>query len=134
MFIENANGETNHGGIPVGQNCHKVHFLHGSGGGGPPDGTRIGSYIIHYQRGQRQEVPIIYGQDVRDWWSKPSDVASTSELAWTGSNPATKKKEMELHLYKKTWDNPFPDLPVESIDHISVSERGRPFLIAITLE
>jgi hypothetical protein len=54
-------------GIKVGQPCRRLHFLHATGWV-VPDGTVIGRYVIHYADGQRAEVPIRYGQDVRDWW------------------------------------------------------------------
>ena len=35
---------------------------------GAPDGTEIGTYIVHYADRTEERIPIIYGKDVRDWW------------------------------------------------------------------
>ena len=39
-----------------------------------------------------------------------------------------------LRLFKTAWDNPQPDIEVESIDYVSKMTDSAPFLIAITVE
>ena len=53
-------------GIKVGRRCRELHFLHAAGWRSP-DGARVGSYIIHYADEREQVIPIVYGEDVRDW-------------------------------------------------------------------
>jgi hypothetical protein len=85
-------------GIKVGKTFAKLHILHstlyGNGSelgqeGMPGDplfvaeGTKIGQYQVHYEDGTSEAVPIVYGQDVRDWWftGVPKRV-TRGKLAW----------------------------------------------------
>src|SRR5262245_50281276 len=69
--------------IKVGQVGRKIHILHATGYGngstvgqeakdGDPlfvaDGTKIAEYQIRYEDGASASIPVVYGQDVRDWW------------------------------------------------------------------
>src|SRR5262245_261476 len=65
-------------GIKVDATCAKLHILHATCfGGGPneagsvghvPDGTAIGQYMVRYSDGSGEGIPIVYGEDVRDWF------------------------------------------------------------------
>ena len=122
-------------GIRVGKKCAKLHFLGGTGWS-TEDGTRIGSYIIHFAGGQTAELPIAYGADVRDWWSTGDDdfEAKNASVAWKGANAATEQLGASLRLFKSTLENPQPDLVIESVDFMSAMAESAPFLIAITIE
>jgi hypothetical protein len=124
-------------GIPIGQRCRRLHFLHGSEGS--PSNvfeTKLGSYVVHYANHQQWEITIEYGRDVRDWFTQPGEdeSASRAEIAWQGHNVASRRTGQSLHLYKRTWDNPTPDLEIESIDFILNTGPSLPFLLAITAE
>ncbi len=122
-------------GIRVGQKCRRLHFLHGTGWRGE-DGATIGRYVLHYAGGQTADLPILYGVDVRDWWvssSEPKD-AKSAAIVWTGSNPAADAMGTSLRLFKRTYDNPKPDLEIESLDFVSALSDSAPFLIAATVE
>ncbi len=54
-------------GIPVGKRCRRLHFLHATGWK-ERVGRQIGSYVVHFADGQRRHIPILYGQDVLDWY------------------------------------------------------------------
>lgn len=118
-------------GIEVNQSCRELHFLHASGWR-TRDGTEIGAYIIHYRGGLEQKVPIIYGEDVRDWnmASDPSGTLKRANLVWQGVND----EGLKVRLFKTSWVNPFPDLEISTIDYISHMADAAPFLIAITAE
>ena len=122
-------------GIKVNGKCRRLHFLQGTGWQ-EPAGTTIGRYVIHYANGQQQEIPIVYGEDVRDWWfwANEPQQSSRATLAWTGANEASRKQGMSLRLYKSTWQNPFPNQEIQSIDFVSVMSNCAPFLIAVTAE
>lgn len=122
-------------GIKVGMRCKRLHFLHGTGFVGP-EGEKIGTYTIHYADGQTNEIPILYGEDVRDWWAYPQLTKETKRatVAWTGTNAATKANNMGLQLFRRPWDNPRLDVAIESIDFSACAARSIPFLIAITAE
>lgn len=119
-------------GIKVGLKLKKLHFLHATGWGtgefAVPDGTQIGSYVIHYEDGSTAEVPVKYGVDVRDWW--------TWEAGWeaAGANAAWTNRIGRGRLYLTTWKNPHPDKVVTTIDCVSASTVCAPFLVAMTAE
>jgi len=65
-------------GIQVGRKAGKLHFLHATQYGGGPnqkgnegyvdDDTLIGEYRINFSDRSALIIPIVYGQDVRDWF------------------------------------------------------------------
>jgi hypothetical protein len=57
-------------------------------------------------------------------------------VAWKGDNELAKKYKCRLRLYLTTWENPYPDKKVVSIDYIGKKEEtvAAPFCVAITLE
>src|SRR5262249_6045471 len=85
-------------GIKVGKAFTKLYILHATGYGngtvigqegkeGDPlyvaDGTQIGEYKVHYEDGSTEAVPIVYGQDVRDWWyTENLKGVSRGKVAW----------------------------------------------------
>jgi hypothetical protein len=116
-------------GIVVGLSCRRLHFLHSAiyaGGGGT-----IGKYVVHYQNGQSAEIPLIGGRDLSDWLIRPTE--KQLQVAWTGSEPHFGGSH-HLCLCKTTWENPFPDLPVSTIDFEASGKGGFPFLVAVTVE
>ncbi len=121
--------------IPICRTFARLHVLHGTGWN-EPDGAKIGGYVLHYADGRQLELPILYGQDVRDWWL-PADRGNSihATVAWTGRSPALHAGEdCFLRLFKRNWDNPRPEVEVESIDFTSTMTRCGPFLIALTVE
>jgi hypothetical protein len=129
---------TNISGIKVGQKVQKLHFLHSGAFGKPADeGKEIGAYVLHFAGNQtRIEVPIIYGQDVRDWhyWPKEPEAPATLHMVWKGQNRSTKDGNSYLRLFETTWTNILPTAELESIDFISKLSQPAPFLLAITVE
>ena len=121
-------------GIQVGKTCGQLHFLHAAGWQSP-DGTKVGLYRVHYQDGQTQEIPVVYGTHVRDWWA-PSGTGpvTDSQVAWKGSNQASQSSGVSLQLYKTTWRNPRPDAQIASLDYVSCMSRSAPFLVGITAD
>ncbi len=120
-------------GIKVGQTAHKLHFLHAVGWQSPR-GTTVATYVVHYANGETREIPVVYGKDVRDWWTQASE--SGDDLAkpvWTGKNLAAPDNPPH-GLYLTTWENPLPDAAIESLDYRSAMANAAPFLIAVTVE
>lgn len=124
-------------GIEVKQKCHRLHFLHAAGFGTiADDGKQIGSYIIHFATNRmRLEIPIIYGEDVRNWHTLPGEPpAKELKVVWTGENAVSRKAGQKVRLFLTTWTSLLPDDPIESIDFVSAMGNPAPFLIAITVE
>jgi eukaryotic-like serine/threonine-protein kinase len=128
---------TNVTGIKIGQRCGQLQFLQATCWSAP-DGTEIGSYTVHYADGTQERIPIRYGEEVRDWWELTNESvlgSAHSRVAWRGANPvAAENGALGARLFKTTWENPKPDLEVESLDFTSSLTSAAPFLMAITAE
>jgi len=118
-------------GIRVKQPCRTLHFLHACGWSAP-EGTRIGTYLVHYVDGRTQEIPIVYGEDVRDWNAEadPSFKVKHGSMVWSGVNRA----RLLVRLFEGTWVNPWAASEIDSIDYLSEMANAAPFLVAITAE
>ena len=118
-------------GIGISQTCHQLHFLQATGWRAR-DGTLIGSYVVHYADGREQTIPIVYGEDVRDWnaGGDSSTELKRGSIVWSAVN----KAPLLVRLFKTTWLNPFPETEITSIDYLSKMSESSPFLIAITAE
>jgi hypothetical protein len=122
--------------IQIHQKCQRLNFLHAVAMGTLGDeGKIVGSYIVHYTTNKmRADIPISYGQDVRDWHVLPKEKpASDLTIAWTGTN-AGDPSIRNIRLFKTTWTNITPDIEIESIDYVSAMGTAGPFLVAITTE
>ncbi len=111
-------------GIPVAQLARRLHFLHATVYR-TSAGNEIGAFMIHFETGQTQAIPIIYGSDVQDWADKADDFP----VAWSD-----KGNSIALRLYKTTWVNPFADRAIAAVDYVSAMTQCAPFLVAITVE
>ena len=114
-------------------------LLHATQGGNAQfdvaDGTNIGHYQINYVDGSQATIPIIYGEDVRDWWSRDhKKLATRGQVVWVGRNAATKQIKIYLRLYLNVWENPHPKKTVASLDYVSAMTVAAPFCVAITAE
>ena len=114
----------------LGLRCRSLHFLHATGWV-VRDGTQIGSYWVHYQDGSASEIPIIYGEHLREWHGRSDrrPEISAGTLAWDDGKPGTKRR-----LFQCRWENPKPEVEVLTVDFVSAMTDCFPFLIAITVE
>jgi hypothetical protein len=127
-------------GIAIDRQVKRLHFLHGTHWR-TNDGAEIGAYIIHYADGTRLEIPIRYGEDVRDWWvrSDPAPRVTRARVAWSGSNEAAARLGSRIRLYISSWENPYPEKTIRSLDMVTGEQAaGRaapaPFLVGLTME
>jgi thiol-disulfide isomerase/thioredoxin len=134
-------------GIQVGRKTGKLHFLHATQYGGGPnqkgnegyvdDDTLIGEYRINFADRSALIIPIVYGQDVRDWFYVDNEgEPARGKVVWKGENDYAKSVEAKIRLYTYTWDNPWPEKVIDTIDYSSKKQEtpAAPFCIAITLE
>ena len=120
--------------IPLDRNCQTLHFLHGTAWQ-EKEGTSIGAYVIRFADGTREEVPIIYGRDVRNWWLTKEQYASGEPSAvWVGTTPAATRSGFEVHLFHSAWKNQRPEVEIRDLDFVTTDTECPPFLIAITAE
>jgi hypothetical protein len=121
--------------IRINRKCRRLHFLQ-STQWRVIDGSRIGLYLLHYAGGTTSELPIVYGQHARDWWSSGSEAfeAKTARVVWKGSNAVAERQKSSLRIFESTYQNPYPERLIQSVDFVSAMTDSAPFLIAITLE
>jgi hypothetical protein len=122
-------------GIKVGQACRRIHLLSGAEFN-ESEGTIIAKFVFHFADGLDSELPIRYGNDVRNYWIKVGDVPEHKDAvrAWLGTNAQTSETGISFRFYKPVWENPRPDTPVETVDFISTMSDCGPLLLAITVE
>ncbi|HEU4752481.1 MAG TPA: hypothetical protein VFU47_05180 [Armatimonadota bacterium] len=125
-------------GLKVGARCDRLHFLHTCGYGEAPqfaDGTEIGAYTVEYADGSAERIPIVYGEDVRDWWDWPDRTAlKRAKVAWTGENPAATANQRKVRLFSVVWTNPHPEKEIATIEVNSAGTMCDPMVIAISAE
>jgi hypothetical protein len=54
-----------------------------------PRGYRLGAYVVHYADGQEHVIPIVYGEDVRDWNGSNDTMTETPIALWSGVQSTT---------------------------------------------
>ncbi|HEX4794536.1 MAG TPA: hypothetical protein VH370_12120 [Humisphaera sp.] len=126
-------------GIRVRLKCEKLSFLQATHWS-EDKGVQIGTYVIHYISGDKVEIPIRYGIDLRDWIfrqnpatpAKPGAQPSMPIALWTGKDKD--KPTVDYLLFEKKWTNPRPDLEIVSIDLVSAMTNAAPFLVAVTAQ
>jgi WD40 repeat protein/serine/threonine protein kinase len=123
-------------GIVVGRKCRVLHFLH-TAGWDVADRTRVGKYVLHYEGGAVRELPLVMGVDILEFWYPkwaPRDVPAIAVVAWSGTNHDARRENTSIWLYRRTWENPLPDLVLESVDIVSTAAGVSPIVVAITVE
>ncbi|NLS95676.1 MAG: hypothetical protein GXX96_26375 [Planctomycetaceae bacterium] len=124
-------------GIPVNLKVARLFLLHATGSGSPyfTDGTQIGRYVIRFDNGSQELIPIVYGEDVRDWWDFDEGKPVTrGRVVWIGRNRAADTYDVGIRLYLGVWVNPHPEVQVTAIDYIATDETCNPFCVAMTVE
>jgi WD40 repeat protein/serine/threonine protein kinase len=116
--------------IPVGQRAARLHFLQACVWKAP-DGARLGSHVLRYADGATRELPIVYGEDVRDWnfSSEKIEEAKHARKAWQGQSEGT-----TFRVFHRAYENPRPDAEIASLDFVSTESESAPFVVAITVE
>jgi len=96
--------------------------------------------VIHYVNGDKEEIPIRFGIDLRDWTphhdpgapAVPGAQPNGPTVGWIGKDKD--KPAIDYVLFEKQWSNPHPDLEIVSIDLVSAMTNAAPFLVAVTAQ
>jgi hypothetical protein len=126
-------------GIPIGRKAEKLYLLQATHWHAM-EGARLGTYIVRYGDGTKEDIPIRYGQDVRDWWDFGEDQGksiSEGETAWTGTCEAATRNGNGIRLFLKTWKNPHPEREIATLDMVTGDQPSgpgapTPFLVALS--
>jgi eukaryotic-like serine/threonine-protein kinase len=121
-------------GIEIRQRLTRIHFLHGCIDRVAP-GTAVARYVVHYGHGERVEIPVVYGQEVRDTVFNPDSPteAANASIVWRGTSDTTPNSRVSLRLFHFVWTNP-RTTEVQQLDFLSAGSASAPFLVAITTE
>ena len=123
--------------VQVNRRVARLFFLHATQWGAAQDvvdGKLIGQYNLHCEDGTEQSVPIVFGEDMRDWWDEDQRPITRGQVAWTGTNEAARGRNAKTRLYVSMWENPLPDKKVVSIDFVSANTASAPFCVAMTVD
>ena len=133
--------------IKVDAKCSKLHFLHATCFGGGPnqegsalyvkDGTTIGEYVLTFEDKSTVGIPIVYGENVRDWFYVDGEPGIQSgKIAWSGTNERAPEVGAKIRIYQTEWKNTNADKKILSIDYVGRKNDtpAAPFCIAMTLE
>jgi hypothetical protein len=115
-------------GIAVRLKAEKIHFLEASSWGAN-NLQKVGEYVVHFANGDKQSIPLRYGEALIDWWASATAKPTNAEIAWHGAHAKS-----EISLFKYTWVNPSPQITIDSIDYVSAMSSASPFMIALTCD
>ena len=94
---------------------------------------------MNYTDGSSAEVPIQYGNHVRDWMRLPSESSEAlgdpnTKIFWRGEHPtSTQNLGATIRLFKSTLENPNPGKEVASLDVVSTGAQASYALVAATV-
>ncbi|MBN2593009.1 MAG: protein kinase [Sedimentisphaerales bacterium] len=121
--------------IPVNRRFYRLHVLHGVAYV-EREGVSVGAFQLIYSDGQRREIEIQYGRDVRDWWvSRDSKLnVEHGTVAWTARRLSASLATEKVRIFLTTYENPRPEIDVVHVNFISKKTQSAPFLLAMTIE
>ncbi len=126
--------------IPVNRTFIRLYVLHATEWGEVswakvPDGTLVGQFHLNFEDQTTETIPIVYGEDLRDWWDVEGKAVTRSKVAWVGGIREARGEQARLRLYLSAWNNPQPDKKVVGIDYVSANATAAsPFCVGMTVE
>jgi WD40 repeat protein/tetratricopeptide (TPR) repeat protein len=127
--------------IKLGLTCQRIHFLHATGRApSASSAATIARYIVHFANGRQQEIPVVFGRDLRAAWSRDAsrDSNDVPALAWRGATATAGGGQagagLTPALYRTSWSNPWPALRIEKVDFVCDTTESDVLLAAITME
>ena len=124
--------------IPVNRKAKNLAFLQAYhlNNNNIKKGEQLFHYRVHYVDGSYADIPVKWAVHIEDWLSGPDQLHNLEKasLAW---NQAVLKKRggsQQIRLYNMEWENPKPDIEIESIDIFNDMEYqdGAPAIFAIS--
>jgi hypothetical protein len=112
-------------GIAINYKGEKLDFLQGAVGRAEEDAV-IGNYVLHYANGETRKIPLVYGRNTKNSFSKNFEPILTDAVtAWSSET---------VRVFKYTANNPLPNIKITAMDFVSNNTPAAPFLIAMTVE
>ncbi|MGK0185376.1 MAG: hypothetical protein ACI9R3_001153 [Verrucomicrobiales bacterium] len=123
--------------IPVDRGFHHLHALHAAAySDETPEFSAPLTYRVNYENGDKIDVPVTLNQHIREWWqSEQPAPLPYARIGWVGSTPRAELFNYSyLVLDIFSWENPYPDRLVTSIDLLSGMQAAAPFVVSITVD
>jgi hypothetical protein len=122
-------------GIQVGRKFEELHLLHVTQWA-DVEGQQIALIRLNYTDGSKQEFPIVFGGQVRDWHRMPSEEKElltdrNTKIVWRA--PGAARIKSTLRLFKTVLANPHPEKAVTAMDVISAKHLAGYDMIAATV-
>lgn len=108
---------------------HASLFTQAAGGQvGTVDNPRrvIGHYTLVYADGQRVEIPLVYGEQIRA--VRDAGTSFETDLAWSGQDPHGQPAAVQ----SLRWHNPRPDVLISTLEFRADDPTAAPMLLALT--
>ena len=87
-------------------------------------------YVVTYADGKTETIPVYAETDIHDYRQKTPTAIPGAQIGWTKPYAGG---EFSAVAYVKQWNNPRPDVVIESIDMLPGAQpRGIPALLAVT--
>jgi hypothetical protein len=115
--------------LPVQVAVRRIHILMTSEGGGR-SGKPIATLRVLKTDGEHHEQSIRHGVEARDWLTDKHGAIGSPEPIWVGDTHTASR----LRLYRFTWENPYPEIPVDTLTLESTGSDTTPIIFAITVE
>jgi WD40 repeat protein/serine/threonine protein kinase len=124
-------------GIAVNRRAATLHFLHGSAWTQPSHGATVAKYIVHYDDGSTETVPVISGRHVQDWYypSERPQLATRATAVLVGTKEMADKSRARFEVFQCVWQNPHPKKVIATLDFTrGDAKMPNPFCLAITCD
>jgi hypothetical protein len=123
-------------GIPVGRKCSELYFLDGTEWGMPSN--TVYKFVIHLAGTNAETFPIVFGRDVANEFvaghPRQPEIMPTNEIVWQERIRTNAPPQPWRRFYIRHWTNPYPNLPVETVDFVPGQNGNNGYLVAISLK
>ena len=104
-------------GIPVGRQAETLNFLHTAAWAG--ESFPIMSYLVRYDDGTFEEIRVISGININDWWLPTGDREFLDEMPGVHTQVGLVAENPTFEaagVYLMEWINPHPQKKIATID------------------
>ncbi len=120
------------GPIELGFKLKSLHFLHASAWNIGSEKVQIGEYRINYEDNTSASIPLLYRNNIYDWWGMEHEM--NQKTAWKGSNERTASVGHHIRLFHFVCVNSQPEITVKSLELVSNLDGPGPFVVAVTAD
>ena len=119
--------------IPVAEeqsaDIEMLFFLHAVAG---EPGLEHFRYVVHYEDGSREAIPMVAGKNIRDWTDISDWLTEPGKWRAFAGDTVGGAVHVRQSIWVLEWKNPKPQQAIRSIDFVGAG-RGVPILLGITL-